>query len=358
MMFNSLFKKNVISIDLGSFETKIVKGSKKKDKIKIDKAFSFKIPDSVYMNGYIKNLIVLVDSVRNELEKNKIRSGICYLSIKSADIVTREISFPVVDPEEIDGLLKYQLPEYLPMDYSKYVIQHKIIDKFIEGDKEKLNVLVVATPVDMVDMHYNFVRDIGLRPVILDYQPNCIWKLFRFANSINGKINVNDKTIAAIDLGYDSIDVTIIREGKIKIARVIDMESITINNDTKNLVAATVEEISSMKSDINDISILDDKLSDHNRYINNIRTNIESILTIIDRIFKFYFSNYIGCEIDFIILFGGLSNINGIDKLFLNYFGIPTVILNSIEKLNIAVDLNKYMNCLGLLIRDDGVQYL
>ena len=67
------------------------------------------------------------------------------------------------------------------------------------------------------------------------------------------------------------------------------MESITINNDTKNLVAATVEEISSMKSDINDISILDDKLSDHNRYINNIRTNIESILTIIDRIFKFYF---------------------------------------------------------------------
>ena len=126
-MFNSLFKKNVISIDLGSFETKIVKGSKEKDKIKIDKAFSFKIPDSVYMNGYIKNLIVLVDSVRNELEKNKIRSGICYLSIKSADIVTREISFPVVDPEEIDGLLKYQLPEYLPMDYSKYVIQHKII---------------------------------------------------------------------------------------------------------------------------------------------------------------------------------------------------------------------------------------
>ncbi|HHY78567.1 MAG TPA: pilus assembly protein PilM [Clostridiales bacterium] len=348
MSFISLLKNNVISIDIGSFETKVVIGCKKKDQLIIDKAFSFKTPDSAYMNGYIKYNNVLVNKVTNEFVMNNVKSGICYLSIKSTDIITREITIPVIEKKDIDGLLKYQLAEYLPMDYSKYVIQHRIINKFIEEGKEKLNISVIAAPADMVDMHYNFVRDIGLRPVVLDYQPNCIWKLFCFSNGINGKIKIEDKTIAAIDLGHDSTNVTIIKEGIMKINRVIDMEDIKISSKTKEL---TIEK----SSESEDIGNLCDKFSFYNGNINNIRTSLESILNRIDRMFKFFLSNDIGCGIDYIILYGGLSKINEIDKLFFDYFGIPTMILNRIEKLNTLVDINKYINCLGLLIRNDGV---
>jgi len=347
LSFFSLLKNNIISIDIGSFETKVVIGCKNKNQLIINKAFSFKTPDSVYMNGYIIDNTVLVNKVRKELVMNNVKSGICYLSIKSADIITREITIPVIEKKDIDGLLKYQLAEYLPMDYSKYVIQHRIINKFIDEGKEKLNISVIAAPADMVDMHYNFVRDIGLRPVVLDYQPNCIWKLLCFSNNINGKIKIEDKTIAAIDLGHDSTNVTIIKEGIMKINRVIDNEDTIINSN--------IGDLSLEKSENEDMCILCDKFSFYNGNMNNIRTSLESILNRIDRMFKFFLSNYVGCGIDYIILYGGLSKINEIDKLFFDYFGIPTMILNRIEKLNTLVDISKYINCLGSLIRNDGV---
>lgn len=355
MKLFSLWCNNIISIDIGSFETKIIQGVKEKENINIKKAFCIETPIEAYKNGYIKNKSELINVINEELKKNKIKTAPCYLSIKSTSIITREIDLPVLDNKEIDGLLKYQLPEYLPMDYSKYMVQHKVINKSMDNDKEKLNVMVVAIPKDMVDMHYDFVRELGLKPAVLDYQPNCAWKLFTFSNCINDIIDTTGKTIAAIDLGYDSTNVTIINKGKIQATRVIDMGGITLDNNTTSLIAVTRDELVSLKSNIEDVNLIDDGFTDYNRYVNIIRTSIEGIIGRIDRIFKFYLSKDINNEIETLVLYGGLSNINGVDKLFSNYFGIPTIVLNKLNKINSIIDFNKYINCIGSLIRDDEV---
>lgn len=351
----SIWNNNVISIDLGSYETKAVQGSRRRNEIKINKAFSFDTPKDAYMNGYIRNQHALIDAIKDALNRNSIKSGICCLSIKSTAIITREIAFPVLESKEIEGLLKYQLPEHLPMDYSKYIIQHKIIDKFIDIDKEKLNVLVVAIPKDMVDMHYDLARELGLKPSILDYQPNCVWKFFKFIKTINESFEPSQTTIAAIDLGYDSTNVTIINKGVIQTTRTIDMGGITLDNNTTSLIAVTKDELLPLKSDIEDVSMVEEGFSDYNRYVNIIKTSIESIISKIDRIFKFYLSKDINNEIGKLVLYGGLSNIKGVDKLFFNYFGIPTIVLNSVDGISFSSDLNKYINCIGTLMRDDEV---
>jgi len=350
-----LWKNGIISLDLGSFEIKVVQGSRRRDDIKINKAFSFDTPKDAYLNGYIRNGHALIDAIKDALNFNKIKSGVCCLSIKSTAIITREIAFPVLGSKEIDGLLKYQLPEYLPMDYSKYIIQHKIIDKFKDADKEKLNVLVVAIPKDMVDMHYDLVKGLGLKPSVLDYQPNSVWKFFKFINTANECIETSQKTIAAIDLGSDSTNITIINKGVIQTTRTIDMGGITLDNDAKSLMALTNDELPPLLSDIKDVSLVDDGFSDYNRYVYVIKAIIESIITKIDRIFKFYLSKDINNEIEQLILYGGLSNIKGMDKLFFNYFGIPAIVLNSVDRISINSDLNKYINCIGTLMRDDEV---
>ena len=350
-----LFNKNIISIDLGSYETKIVQGSHNKEEIKIDKAFSFNTPAFSYENGNIKNQYMLIDTVKEELKKNKVASGTCHLSIKSTAIITREIPFPLLGDKEIEGLLKYQLAEYLPMDYSKYVIQHKSIGRFVNEGIEKLNVLVVAIPKDMVDMHYNFVREVGLKPAVLDYQSNGIWKLFRFMDNINGIIAPSQKTVAAIDLGYNSTNIAIVDNGTIQTSRVIDLGGQSLDNNAASLIAVSSDELQSKKSEIEDVSMVEEGFSDYNRYVNIVKTSIEGIMDRVDRIFKYYISKEADNEIETLLLYGGLSKIKGVDKLFSNYFGIPAQVLDSASKIILNDDLNKYINCVGALIRDDEV---
>lgn len=355
MRLFSLLNKNVISIDLGSYEIKVVLGSRSKEEIKIDKAFSFNTPPSSYENGSIKNQYMLINVIKEELRENKAASGTCHLSIKSTAIITREIPFPILSNKEIEGLLKYQLEEYLPMDYGKYIIQHKPIGKTVVEGIEKLNVLVVAIPKDMVEMHYDFVRELGLKPAVLDYQSNGIWKLFKFTDSINGSIVPSQKTIAAIDLGYGSTNITIVDNGTIQTSRVIDLGGQSLDNNVANLIAVSADELQSKKLEIEDVNMVEEGFSDYNRYVNIVKTTLEGIMDKIDRIFKYYLSKEVDNEIEQLVIYGGLSNIKGIDKLFSNYFGIPAVVVDSVSKVSLRDDLNKYINCVCALIRDDEV---
>lgn len=311
------FNKNVISIDLGAYETKVTIGKQNKDGIQISKAFSFLTPVGAYENGYLRDVGKLLDALKEELGKNKVPNGVCHLSIKSTAVITREIPFPVIGEKELEGVLKYQLAEYLPMDAGKYVIQHKVIGKITENDSEKLNVLVVAVPKDMVEMHHVFISELGLKPTVMDYQSNGIWKLMNFTKCINDDIDPSQTTIAAIDLGNYSSNITIVRRGVIQTSRVIDTgdDGLDANADSIG----------------------------------------EGLLGRVDKVFRYYLSKDPANEIDDLLLYGGLSRVQGVARTFASYFNIPVHVLDSIDRVSMEEDVNKYVNCIGAILRDDEV---
>lgn len=347
--------KNIISIDIGSYETKIIEAKKSYNSIQVHKAFSFLTPDGCYENGHIKNERALIDAMKTILKKNKISSKIAYLTIKSTEIITREIPFPVVEPKEIEGMLKYQVEEYLPMDVSRYVVQHKIIGKVFDGEKERVNVLVVAIPKEIVEKHFFLLTELNLKPAVLDYQSNSISKLIWFADSINDGTFISDKTIAAIDLGNNSTNVSIIKNGRLQTSRAIEIGGEDLDNNILSFFELSKKELLEEKLKIEDISVIEEGYTDYNRLINITKTTIENIIDKAERIVKYYTSKEIENEINVIILYGGLSKLNGVDKLFSSYFSINTVILDSINKVNIQVDPIKYLNCISSLLRDEEV---
>ncbi len=349
------FNKNIVSIDIGSYETKVISGSIGRDGITVNKAFSFLTPAASYENGRIKNQYLLNGSLKDELRENKIPTNTCHLNIKSTGIITREIPFPNLSNKEIEGLLRYQLTEYLPMDYSQYIIQHKIIGKITDEGVEKLNVLVVAIPKDIVDMHYDLVREVGLRPSVMDYQSNALWKLFKYIDLVNGEIKPDEKTIGVFDLGHNSTNLTIISKGNVQISRVIETGELSKDADEENLFAMNYERLQSDKPNLQDISFLEGEYSLDDKHTNMVKTTIDGMMEKADRVFKYYISKEADNEIDKIILYGGLSNIKGIDRLFSNYFEIATTILETVSKVNMESNINKYINCISALIRDDEV---
>ena len=63
-----------------------------------------------------------------------------------------------------------------------------------------------------------------------------------------------------------------------------------------------------------------------------------------------------GNDIDVILLLGGMSNIDGIDKMFTNFFETPTLRLDSLEGVKFSGDLFRYANAIGGLIRLEVVK--
>lgn len=351
MKLPTFLNKKVVSIDIGSYETKVVEGNITNKGIVIDKSFSMPTPKGSYENGYIIDKELLYYLLNQELKKNKVSSDIVYLTIASSAIIVREILLPKVSSNEVEGILKYQIGEYLPMDPEEYVIQHQIIGNGEEDGIEKLNVLIIAVPKEIVESHFSLINQLNMKPCVMDFQSNSISKILVYNELINGTYKTRDLTFAAIDIGHNSTNVTIEKNGSIQVSRVIEFGGDDIDKKVFSILDFSKEELEVQKKEI-DISRFDEDYSEKNRLSNVVKTSIEEIMDMVDKVFRYYTSRDVGNKIHMILLYGGISNLNGIENLFSNYFNIPTVKIEILDKVSIQGDLNKYINCVSSLVRN------
>lgn len=348
-------RKAVLSIDLGSSEIKVVEGKFNKKEIIIYNSFSIDIPEGIYYDGNIIDIHKMGLVLKDNIEKNKISTEKVNLVINSSSIITRQISIPKLPKEEIESILNYQVEDYMPINIHEYIIQYIILDEIIDNRVEKLNLLLVGVPKNMIESHLKLLNNIDLRPNVLDFQGNSITKLIFYNSIINDIYSLNNKTLACIDVGNSSTKLTLIKDGNMHMTRVLNIGTANIIKDIqKNLGIAEKEseEMFLNMSTIGTESYLKYKDSEIQSIIDK---NMQLILSNIDMVFRYFRSRNEEDKIDLIFIQGGMANFNGIESLFSSQFKIPAIKLNSLNKISFKYDLSRYSNAIGGLIRRDEV---
>ena len=348
-------KRKILSIDIGSFQIKAVEGKATKKGIIIDNYFSIPTPKDAYNDGEIEDRDLIHYVLDEGLKKNKIKSKNVYLTINSSSIITRELIIPKVEYEEIENILSFQLEDYIPINPENYIVQFKIIGSVYEGDIEKLKLLLIAIPKEIVESHYRLLKDLDLNPVVLDYQPNSIAKIIKYNGLINDTYTTENITFVAIDIGYDSTKVSIIKNGIIQVSRVVEIAGKYIDQNILNFFEYNQEELEEKKRVIDDINHVDEEYSDYSRLIDIIKNSFQSLNEKIEIIFRYYLTRETNNKINMILLFGGCANINGIANLYSNYFNIPSIKVESFNNVYFSGDLSKYINSIGSIIRTTEV---
>lgn len=341
-LFNN---KTTISMEFCSDRVKVVVGRYQKKNITIDKCFSIPIPEDLYEDGIIKDTNKYLYELERGLSENKVSRGDVYGVINSSNIIIREISIPKVGANQIGAILNYQLDEYLPVDPQAYVVQYLPLDTVEENGVEKQNLMLIGVPKSIIEPHFNLLQNLGLKPLVLDYAGNAITKLIRFNDSINGVYDKNI-TIACVDLEHESTTLNIIEKGMMSISRVVKEE-----------IRPIVYEDAALTSDEASWPVEgNEPFEQDNSAVSGLKRNLGVILDGIDIVFRYYSSRETENDIDLILLHGYYSNIDGIENLIGNFFEIPCVKLNVLDKVKFYGDLADYANAIGGLIRVSGVK--
>lgn len=342
-----------ISIDFNSNEIRIVEGKVSKKGIQISKYFSIGIPSEIYQDGIINDMDQLSYLLKTGLSENKISLGNTYAVINSSEIIIREVLFPKVDDKDIDNLIKYQLGDYIPIHPEDYVVKYINLGYKLDNGVEKLTLLLIGIPTNMVENHFNLLKNIGLKPQVLDYKGNSICKLLSAFGDINGQSYL-DRTIAFIDINMENAGLTIIKDEFIMVSRIIEQDFSTQSSDF-NVSKFSYEDFIKSLNVIDDISLDFYSLSEDN-FSNMLKRKITDLMDKIEMIFRYYRTREMGNSIDLIIIHGELAKVNGIAKVFTDFFKVESTILNSKNKLRFDGDLSLYANAIGGLIRLDGVK--
>ncbi|SNR86503.1 type IV pilus assembly protein PilM [Anaerovirgula multivorans] len=368
--FKSFCKnKEILVLDIGSHSVKAVVGKYDKNKVSVHNAFCVSIPQDCYADGKIINLLEVKEALKKALEINKVKAKSTISSIESTCIITREILLPAVKEEDLKGMIYYEVGQYLPIELDKYVIQHKIIEEFMEENVKKYSILVAALPREIAFSHFELLEFLDLSPVALELHSNAITKLLDVNAVINDIEAIRDKSIAVIDLGHKHINVIIIENGVYRFSRIInlgagDMDMIIANYLNIDLKEVEIQKyaMKNLTSSLEEVVVSNEGISlnkselSFDIFHDVIKSNLDNWIDEINRIFKYYTSRSSRNKIDSIFIYGGSTALNAIDQYMTDAFNIPTFRIdriNHVEFLENSTmdDLSIYLNAISSLIR-------
>lgn len=337
--------RDVVAFDIGTNTIKVVEGRYTKNRLQVYKMFEFDTPEGTMEDGRIVNEKDLAHTIKGQLKKNSVKAKEATITTSSSTIISRDVTIPVVAEDEMETVIRYEIEQYLPIKLDDYIIQFVVLDRITESDGPKFKVNVVAYPKVTARAYYDLIGALDLTPFVLDVNYNSLKKVSDLAG-----VNNSGSNLAFIDMGATSINVTIFKQGKLDFTRIIKYGgdsidyalSSKLNIQTK---AAEAEKIS--KGSLVNIGEYDELNS-------TLKETIDEILGELERILQFYNNQAVGNRIQKVVIYGGTSNIKGLQEYMEERIGVKTEKINRLNNIEFAAGRNsveKYMNVLGSFVR-------
>jgi type IV pilus assembly protein PilM len=135
------------------------------------------------------------------------------ISIPEQGAFTRTITFPLLTDAEIASAVKWEIEQYIPIPASEAISQHIILERNEKSSPPSVLVLLVAAPKVLVEKYAKLVQMSGLNPIAVETE---LIALTRALAPI-------DKTTLLIDLGANSTDIAIAKNGLLCFSRSIPL---------------------------------------------------------------------------------------------------------------------------------------
>lgn len=348
--------KKVIAFDIGNNSIKIVCARFDKRRISIDNLIDIPTPKEAVSDGKLRDPKAVSDVIEYTLKENKINIKDAIFTTDSTSIINRELTIPKVEEEEIETVVRYEIQQFLPIDLNEYLLEYSILEE-IENEldgKIQYRVNTISFPNRTAREYYElFSGESDMKPYALDIYHNSLKKLINFNNRISDVENKDDQTIAMIDMGAETININIYKNKELDFTRIIKCGGNDIDrilSEKLNISQQLVEELKIQKANLGAIRE-DDLLNEV------VREIIEEWLNNIDRIIQFYKNKTIGNKLNNIFIYGGTSNIPGLEREMQEKFIVPTYKIASFDKVDMPKGhlskepMEKYINAIGAIIR-------
>lgn len=347
-------KKNLIGIEIGYSGVKLIVGDWQKEGFKVRNVILSPMPENTYSDGSISDVDVIVKIIRQTMKKNHIRAKSCFCCMSSGQIITREVTVPNNNSEHLEEVAKYEVEQYLPVEMDNYSVQAITLKELEIDEKPYAEMLVTAFPKNLIDQMYQLIAKCGLRPVVLDTQSNAFAKLIENQPKINGNYYHREGNCAFIDMGSESIKVQIFRKGRFVFSQTIPFGGKDLDTNICKFMDITQDEAVRRKMQIRNMNYTVDDMSEEAKLINIMKSTMSNWFEEVSKIFRYYRTRNVGNhDIEYIYIYGGLSNIPGISDFVESQFKVPTEKIKKVSSIEMPsnVDISDIMNTLGVFYR-------
>lgn len=230
-------KETVVGVDIGSRLIKVVQADagKAPGEWRITRAAVGATPDESVRDGVVVNRAAVAQALRDLFALAAIEATAACAAISGSSVIVRHVKMPRMAEGVLRKSVRFEAGKYISASVEDSLIEFEITGP-VPGEADKMGVMLVAAPNDMVESRLLTLSEAGVEPVAIDVEA---FALQRALLDLSATRPGDGATLALLDVGAVTTDVNIITGGQFALTRNI---SIAGDNFTGALKAVSTRQ--------------------------------------------------------------------------------------------------------------------
>jgi type IV pilus assembly protein PilM len=337
-------KETIVGLDIGSRFMKVAlaePGSGDHD-WKIVKTAVGPTPVDSVREGVVVDVKAMSLAIRELLRAADITATGAATAISGSSVIVRHVKLPKMNEALLRKGIRYEAKQYISSNTEDSMIEFEITGPVPDED-DKMGVMLVAVPNDMVETRLASIVGAGLEPISVDIEA---FALQRALFDLSTSKPAEEATVALLDIGALTTDVNIITNGRFALTRNIAIAGDSFTNALKAVARQSErDDVEAIKQQVDMASLLDpDSTPEALGLAQAIQPTVDELLREVRRSINYYQSQLTdtgnsnlpvgvtaqtgGATVGKIIISGGSALLGGLARYMSARLGIPVEVWN------------------------------
>ena len=214
----SLFgKETLIGIDIGSANLKAVQVEAGRDKFRVVRAAQQKTPDNAVREGIVIDRDAVAAALKQMLRAANMSATGAVIAVAGPTVNVRQVQMPRMNEMALRKSVRFEAGKHISMNLDEAAVAFEILGP-VEGEPNRMEVMLVAAPSEMIESRIDTVERAGIEAVSVDMEA---FALQRAVVDTSRRAFDDGGLRALVDIGATHTEVTILNGASFALTRSI-----------------------------------------------------------------------------------------------------------------------------------------
>jgi type IV pilus assembly protein PilM len=320
-------KSNVLlGLDISSTSVKLLELSRSGDRYRVEAYGVEPLPPNAVVEKNISDVEGVGDAVKRLISRSKASTSQVAVAVAGSAVITKTIEMDAtLNDTEMENQIIVEADQYIPYPLDEVAIDFEV-QGVSERNSEQVEVLLAACRRENVELREAALDLSGAKARIVDIEAHAMKRAFELIKPQLGS-NADDLVVAILDIGATMTTLSVLADDRSIYTREQLFGGKQLTEEIQRRYSLSFEEAGLAKKQG---GLPDDYEQEC------LPTFKEAVLQQVTRSLQFFFSSSQYDDVDYIVLAGGTSSIDGLAEIIENKLGTPTIIANPFIDMSLA----------------------
>ncbi|MEP0201245.1 MAG: pilus assembly protein PilM [Halioglobus sp.] len=319
----------VLGLDISSTTVKLLELSYSGDRYRVESYAVSSLPHDAVIEKNVNDIDGVANAVRSVVAQSRTKLKTVAAAVAGSSVITKIIDMPQgLADDDMETQLTLEADQYIPYPLEEVAIDFEVQGPSPERDNQ-VEVLLAACRRETIDSRVESIEGADLTAKIMDVEA---YAMERAYSLVQHQLELDtDSTVAVVDIGATMTTLSVLNNGQTIYTREQLFGGKQLTDEIMRRYGLPLEEAGLAKKQ----GGLPD---DYEPEV--LEPFKDAVVQQVARSLQFFFSSSQYNDVDYIILAGGVSSMDGLQELVQDKLGTPTAVANPFAEMTISSRVN------------------